>query len=159
MFLKGVLLMNVYADSLPFVKQQTLINSWITVTTTTIHISSKTLQNEKSILEEMLSERQVGCSPQGFPIRLELGSPELKVPASMYRERIVQQGYSLKINRDTALIQSSSPAGIFYGVQTLAQLLDNKQRLPRVEILDWPDLAVRMIMVDPARQNEKMDYY
>jgi hexosaminidase len=49
------------------------------------------------------------------------------------------------------VIRARSTAGIFYGVQTLAQLVEGKgadASLPRVRIDDWPSLALRGTMVD-----------
>jgi len=90
---------------------------------------------------------------------LELTPITLPVRPSKYRQEIERQGYRLRVAKEEILVQSQSPAGVFYGLQTLLQLVDAQGCVPGVEILDWPDQALRMIMVDPARQNENEDYY
>ena len=62
-----------------------------------------------------------------------------------------REAYTLKITVNGAEIRSRSSAGIYYGVQTLRQLLEgegNAAFLPEVEIEDWPALAYRGTMVD-----------
>lgn len=62
------------------------------------------------------------------------------------------QGYDLTISPDRIVITGSSPAGAFYGVCTLVQLLVQHGRtLPALHIEDWPDFAVRGLMLDISR--------
>ncbi len=59
--------------------------------------------------------------------------------------------YRVSVTADGAEIRAPSSAGIFYGVQTLVQLIERKDAepyLPEVEIEDWPVLAYRGPMVD-----------
>jgi hexosaminidase len=66
-----------------------------------------------------------------------------------------EEGYDLSINPDGVLLQANCPAGLFYGVQTLRQLLplDPAQvlSLPAVSIRDQPRFAWRGTMLDVAR--------
>jgi hexosaminidase len=78
-------------------------------------------------------------------IRLELdGDPALG-----------EEGYELSITPDSVLIGANRPAGLFYGVQTLRQLLPARltasPRLPAVSIRDMPRFAWRGAMLDVAR--------
>ena len=63
------------------------------------------------------------------------------------------QAYQLAINQDQILIVGSDEAGLFYGIQTLKQIVQQKgnQPLPCLEIIDWPDYAVRGVMFDISR--------
>jgi hypothetical protein len=57
----------------------------------------------------------------------------------------------LKLRPDGGEIQAASSAGLFYGVQTLCQLIEGaaaEAALPQVEIRDWPSMAYRGTMVD-----------
>ncbi|MEO6982649.1 MAG: family 20 glycosylhydrolase [Edaphobacter sp.] len=61
------------------------------------------------------------------------------------------QAYTIKLGPNGGEITASSSAGIFYGVQTVCQLIEGvgvNAKLPRVEIHDWPTFAVRGVMVD-----------
>ncbi|MBN9389384.1 MAG: family 20 glycosylhydrolase [Chloroflexi bacterium] len=65
---------------------------------------------------------------------------------------IPDQGYRLSIQPDQITVEASSPAGIFYGVATLSQVLKQSgQNLPCLEISDWPDFPARGYMLDISR--------
>lgn len=59
-----------------------------------------------------------------------------------------REAYSITIDAHGAEIQAQSSAGIFYGVQTLCQLVEADNTLPAVHIEDWPAQAYRGTMVD-----------
>ena len=62
------------------------------------------------------------------------------------------QGYDLAIDSSGVNIVASSPAGLFYGVQTLRQLLTQTgAKLPGLRISDWPDFPNRGVMLDISR--------
>ncbi len=61
------------------------------------------------------------------------------------------EAYDLAVTNSGVKIHSRSSAGIFYGMQTLRQLLEGKgdqAALPFVEVKDWPSMAYRGTMVD-----------
>ena len=67
-----------------------------------------------------------------------------------------KEGYLLKVNTSTIIITAASPNGIFYGMQTLKQLLPVKAengilRVPVVDIKDQPRFAWRGSMLDVCR--------
>jgi len=62
-----------------------------------------------------------------------------------------REAYSLTVRRDGVQIRSRSSAGLYYGAQTLRQLVENTPDgpvLPEAEIQDWPAMAYRGVMVD-----------
>jgi hexosaminidase len=62
------------------------------------------------------------------------------------------QGYRLTILPDNIQLLAHDAAGIFYGVCTLLQMLKQFGReLPCMEIEDWPDYAIRGVMLDISR--------
>ncbi|HVU10487.1 MAG TPA: glycoside hydrolase family 20 zincin-like fold domain-containing protein [Phototrophicaceae bacterium] len=62
------------------------------------------------------------------------------------------EGYHLSIRGDGIRIVGSDPAGAFYGVQTLKQLLKTHgAKLPLLEIDDSPDFQARGVMLDISR--------
>jgi hypothetical protein len=80
-----------------------------------------------------------GASPT---IRLQMVSD-----ASMH-----PQGYELTIMDEGVTAIAASPAGIFYAVQTLLQLLQHAEgSLPCLLIRDWPDFPNRGVMLDISR--------
>jgi hexosaminidase len=90
---------------------------------------------------------------QNQTIRLELND---KLP------QIAKEGYTLDVTEKSILIRANQPAGLFYGIQTLRQLLPvsvlskNKVdgdiwKVPCVKITDYPRFEWRGLLVDPAR--------
>jgi hexosaminidase len=74
---------------------------------------------------------------------------------------LAQEGYSLSINKKRVLIKGNTAAGVFYGVQTIRQLLpvsiesDERKNLslslPCIEITDSPRYSWRGFMLDESR--------
>jgi hypothetical protein len=73
---------------------------------------------------------------------------------------IAEQAYRIQLTPQRITITGNSRAGVFYGVQTLVQLLkpeNGKLWLPEGEIEDWPDLELRIIYWDDAHHLEHLD--
>lgn len=79
-----------------------------------------------------------------------------------YDSKLGDEGYHLHVNHNSIKINANRAAGIFYGLQTLLQLLpkeiESKQlikqidwKIPLLEITDYPKLAWRGLMFDVAR--------
>lgn len=79
----------------------------------------------------------------------------------MGREKIIlkiddsikeDEGYTLKVSQDTAVICGKDEAGVFYGVQSLKQLLfQGELTLPEIYIEDSPRFSYRGFMLDCGR--------
>lgn len=64
------------------------------------------------------------------------------------------QGYELTIVDGRVDVVANSPAGLFYAVQTLIQLLEQTgdgRQLPTLRCRDWPDFPNRGVMLDISR--------
>ena len=62
-----------------------------------------------------------------------------------------RESYSVSVTPKGAEIRAPSSAGLFYGVQTLLQMVEGSGRqamLPVAEVRDWPALAYRGFMMD-----------
>ncbi len=62
-----------------------------------------------------------------------------------------RESYSLRVTPEGVEIRSPSSAGVYYGVQTLLQMVEgsgSQASIPAVEIRDWPVLAYRGFMMD-----------
>jgi hexosaminidase len=81
---------------------------------------------------------KVGSAPG--PVALELGGPS----------RIGDEGYELTVAPSGVRLVAHAPAGLFYGVQTIRQLVAGK-RIQAVRIRDRPRFGWRGAMLDVAR--------
>ena len=63
-----------------------------------------------------------------------------------------REGYELRVAPEGITIRGASPAGVFYGLQTLGQLLrQSRGQLPCLMIQDHPDFPARGVMLDISR--------
>jgi hexosaminidase len=101
--------------------------------------------------------------PTGFAIKPQpgkSGSIQLNL-VNLPDDRIGKEGYTLVSSENTIVISANQPAGLFYGVQTLLQLLPTEIEcksvtkaswsVPAVKITDYPRFAWRGIMLDVSR--------
>jgi len=66
--------------------------------------------------------------------------------------KIPAQGYELVCKQTAIHLTAGDEAGIFYGLQTLAQLIEQcGSKLPRFRIKDRPDIENRGVMLDISR--------
>lgn len=61
-----------------------------------------------------------------------------------------KEGYELVIKPDRIVLKALSGAGLFYGIQTLSQLMD-RNRIPVTTIYDEPRFSYRGVMIDVSR--------
>ena len=60
------------------------------------------------------------------------------------------EGYLLSVTPRKALVEATSGAGLFYGLQTLMQLADGTDTIPAINISDSPRFGYRGMMLDPT---------
>ena len=61
------------------------------------------------------------------------------------------EGYELKVDSKGATVRATGAQGLFYGLQTLIQLADGSDVIPYIEIIDYPRLEYRGMMLDISR--------
>ena len=121
--------------------------------------SSLQLQQPIKVLQERLSTAAgkkvtVSNAASTASIKLELNkTPDNSIGA---------EGYKLSVTPKNIVIKANKPAGVFYGVQTLLQLLPKEIEsasvvsnipwtVPAVEITDYPRFGWRGLMFDVSR--------
>jgi hexosaminidase len=97
----------------------------------------------------------------GTTVRLEVrpGSVTPGKATDPDRSAIAEEAYRLEIGESGVGIAANAPPGLFYGVETLVQLLrprDGGLYLPQGRITDWPDLHLRHIYWDDAHHLERL---
>jgi hypothetical protein len=94
--------------------------------------------------------RQLYSAPPAF--RLGAGNHSLVLPSPPTEGAL--EGYALDIRADEIVCGAKAPAGLFYGLQTLCQLIRANRHggaLPRLKICDWPSLRWRAFQDDLTR--------
>jgi hexosaminidase len=62
------------------------------------------------------------------------------------------QGYELSVDRRGVRVRGHDPAGVYYGVCTLIQMIEQGEgNLPGMRIQDWPDFPARGVLLDISR--------
>ena len=105
-------------------------------------------------------------APTGFKVRTVTDNAERASIAlelnNKKDEKLGEEGYELSVSQNGVVIKANKPAGLFYGVQTFLQLLppqieSNKLvtginwDAPAVEIIDYPRVGWRGLMLDASR--------
>jgi hexosaminidase len=66
---------------------------------------------------------------------------------------VADQAYALTVTPSTIILYTDGPAGLFYAVQTLRQVIRlHGLKLPGLDIQDWPSLSYRGLMLDISRR-------
>ncbi len=75
--------------------------------------------------------------------------------------KIGRQGYQLSVSKNEIIITASAEEGLFYGAQTLLQLIQKDgsgHKVKGLKITDWPDIPERAIHYDTKHHQDKMSY-
>ena len=76
-------------------------------------------------------------------------------------KRVGEEGYQLTASPEGLVVRAGSAAGLFYGTQTLLQLVKKDGsgfEVPGLKITDWPDLRERAVHYDTKHHQDKRDY-
>jgi len=108
-----------------------------------------------------LAARHSARSESGV-IRMALKPNSLSIGQANDRDKaaLAEQAYRLTLGPKTVTVAANAAPGLFYGVQTLLQLIRRREErlwLPEGEIVDWPDLQLRAIYWDDAHHLERLD--
>ncbi len=124
----------------------------------------------------MLPARLTGLyAPQGFDVEV-LGPrlsrlPLLRQAGSAPHVTLVsgptgissREGYTLVVDQAGVTIRSASDAGLFYGCQTLEQLIDDAAAhsipIPYCSITDYPDMSYRAVHFDVKHHLDHLNRY
>lgn len=68
------------------------------------------------------------------------------------------EGYTLDVTLDGVTIEASTPAGLFYGVQSLNQLAADSRTLRCLKIEDYPRFAYRGVLIDISRHFRSKEF-
>jgi len=114
------------------------------------------LEEETSFLAGKLEvQKSLSDSTNRKVIKLALGKVLLEMPEDTQQlsNPSSNESYQLEVNVSEELIKitGTGKAGVFYGVQTLLALMDDKGLVPQVSIKDSPRYSYRGLMLDVVR--------
>ncbi len=70
------------------------------------------------------------------------------------------EGYTLEVTRERILIRAAYSQGLFYGVQSLLQLVQwNGKAIPGMQVTDWPDMEFRAVHISCWFRLDRPWYY
>ena len=110
--------------------------------------------DKKPVLDEPLNSlKEVSAAKKGTLV--------LKIDVTVSASS--PEGYTLIIKNGYVTITAKEPAGLFYGAQTLSQLLqdakDQNITIPACHITDYPDIDYRAIHLDLKHHLDSLSYY
>ena len=118
--------------------------------------------NSEALFIAQLLNAYLGEATDGY-FKILVGNPDVKKILLHLNgdESLGEEGYELSITPDSVVLHASRPAGLFYGIQTLRQLLPTNPSetisLPALSIRDVPRFEWRGAMLDVARHFFSVD--
>ncbi len=137
------------------VKDETIIH-FADVDTSKLQICRKQLNLiiAKYFTVKSKNERKIRTIWMGIPARDQRFKELCLRYGISLSDSLGREGYVLRVADDALIIAAQYEAGLFYGVQTLKQLIRNyadKHNIPAMEISDWPDFSFRGVHNDISR--------
>lgn len=116
-----------------------------------ILINDKSLKKPAADLQKIIGEKLPTFlnSKSKFPF-IELKIEKVNEPS------IPEEAYQLNVSENKIYLTANSLHGIFNGLQTLRQLIENKKTIVGCEIIDWPAFQWRGYMVDVGRNYQSI---
>lgn len=139
------------------VEMQVLNGSWTLTEGSTVSYNNDEAKRVADMLVSRLNQ------PTGFKITAKKGnSGNIRLNLNSKPDaKIGNEGYNLTSSSTGVIITANTPAGLFYGMQTLMQLLpaeiesktvmNTAWTVPEVNITDYPQFGWRGLMLDVSR--------
>ena len=116
-------------------------------------------------LKEQLAERHgLNLAGRGRAKVVELvihpGAVEIGPATDLDKATLTEQAYRLELSPEQIRITANASPGLFYGVETLVQLVKperGKLWLPEGQIMDWPDVGLREVFWDELEHLDHLD--
>ena len=137
-----------FVQVIPQPQQTEILAGTFSVGQGTKIICSEELNDIVSIFNERLSEvREIT-----FPVQTR-GESKGNISLKINPQLKEKEGYWLAVTPSEILIEAANSGGIFYGLQTLLQMILNAEdaKIPCCRITDWPRFAWRGVMLDVSR--------
>ena len=111
------------------------------------------------LMQDWGIKASIATAPSGKSIILTHKGVSRKITGLDKKKAL--QGYQLKTEGDHLTIRAKGEAGLFYGMQTLLQVIKKGQDgvfIPGMEITDWPDIGERACHYDTKHHQDTREY-
>ena len=111
------------------------------------------------LLERIAADTQTAMplrDGEGAVIRLSIAGPEHLPPEAQGAR--AGEAYELRVDATGIQIRAAAPAGLYYGLTTLSQLLAGGRSIAALRIVDRPRFPWRGLMLDSARHMQSVAY-
>jgi len=116
-------------------------------------------------LKEQLAERHRLTlngpdASHSIQIAIQAGSVTIVAATDHGQSALAEQAYRLELNPSGIRITANAAPGLFYGVQTLVQLVKQERGrlwLPEGQIVDWPDVRSRELFWDEQMHLDRFE--
>jgi hexosaminidase len=141
----------------------TISNAWRVKVATGIPATDIAIE---TLTDELANRHGLRLSPADQEvtktIELVIRADAVALGPALDRDRdvLATEAYQIDLGEQNIRITANAEAGLFYGVETLAQLITLRNGslwLPAGEITDWPDLQLRSLYWDDAHHLERFD--
>ncbi len=104
----------------------------------------------RSFVAKQLSDYLKAAGVEKCPVNVAQNSTSKGIFLSINPNIEAREGYNLTVSRDKIELEAKQPKGLFYGIQTLRQLIQNG-KIPAVAIKDAPRFPYRGMHLDVCR--------
>ena len=123
------------------------------------------LDKDPSASDRFTADELIRDLKSEFNVTAEIGAKGALPSIILYRRKasksLKDQGYQITTGENELIIRASVESGLFYGTQTLLQLIikdGNSYKVPGLLITDWPDISKRAIHYDTKHHQDKASY-
>lgn len=115
-----------------------------------IVVGTKILYKEALNLQQYL--KSIGVNVQVKAHKYAFGTGTILLSLGETREGYnSKEAYQLSVTPQKIIIKAPESVGVYYGLQTLKQLVTEKKQVAACELTDWPAFAWRGYMIDAGR--------
>lgn len=122
-----------------------------------IAYNSDSLKNEALLLQRFLAESGIDVGIEKNKNSANQATIQLLKRENADGKASLTGAYNLNVTADKILIEASSTAGIYYGIQTLKQLNNDDGFIRAININDVPAFTWRGYMVDVGRNYQSVE--
>lgn len=147
-------------DVIPYPQEVTVDGTPFYLKGAKVYQSGNLNEEEEFIIENLLTELHDGFG-LSLPTSTSARNSNIFFKINKENNTLGKQGYTIRITPDEVTIEAQSSTGLFYGSQTLVQLVkqgDASTYIPGMTISDWPDIEERAVHYDTKHHQDKKSY-